>query len=211
MPCPRGFELLAPTCPESLPAAGSKEPGTIRPRKAPPLSLHLSYHNDCVIISRALISSPQGGYMVHAARASAPRATAPPSPIQSLAKHNRKPLQLTENKHQRSNSIASFCRNLFAPPPHPTNDDLPFTYDTSRITNHQPLLTHHAFLIATRQLLEIELTPSQQTRKHFLIATNFDLSASVPHRDNPLRIFLIATDPDSEIWQPYETKRETIF
>ena len=29
-----------------------------------PHSLHLNYLNDCVIISRALISSPQGGYMV---------------------------------------------------------------------------------------------------------------------------------------------------
>ena len=35
-----------------------------------PLSLHLRYLNDCVIISRVLISSRQGGYMVHAARAS---------------------------------------------------------------------------------------------------------------------------------------------
>src|SRR5277367_3318345 len=31
-------------------------------------------------------------------------------PNQSLAKHNRKPMQLIENKHQRSKSIASFCR-----------------------------------------------------------------------------------------------------
>ena len=30
--------------------------------------------------------------------------------IQSLAKHNRKPTQLTENNRQRSKSIASFCR-----------------------------------------------------------------------------------------------------
>jgi len=31
-------------------------------------------------------------------------------PNQSLAKHNRKPTQMTENKQQRSKSIASFCR-----------------------------------------------------------------------------------------------------
>src|SRR5271168_373777 len=41
------------------------------------VSLYLSYLNDCVIISRALISSPQGGYMVHTARASTPSAPAP--------------------------------------------------------------------------------------------------------------------------------------
>jgi len=34
----------------------------------------------------------------------------PPSPNQSLAKHNRKPPQMIENKQQRPKSIASFCR-----------------------------------------------------------------------------------------------------
>jgi len=51
--------------------------GTIRPRESPPLSLHLNYRNECVIISRAPISAPQGGYMVHAARASTASAPAP--------------------------------------------------------------------------------------------------------------------------------------
>src|SRR5579863_3568432 len=136
------------------------------PPRDPPHSLHLNHHNYCAIISRALISSQQGGYMVHAARASVNRATArfilrparrrrdgsaaskgssatPPSPNQSLAKHNRKPTQLTENNHQRPKSIASFCRNLSAPPPHPTNHDSRGTY--------------HAFLISSRPGLEIEL------------------------------------------------------
>ena len=62
-----------------MPAAGSKGPGTIRPREAPPRSFPLRYRNYCAIISRALISSRQGGYMVHAARASTASATAPPS------------------------------------------------------------------------------------------------------------------------------------
>jgi len=124
--------------------------------------------------------------MLHAASASVNRATArfilrparrrrdgsaaskggsasPPSPIQSLAKHNRKPVQLAENKHQRPESIASFCRN-FAPGAPP----------------HQSLLTTHGFLIASRQLLENELTRSPQTRKHFLIATFSGLSAPAP-------------------------------
>jgi hypothetical protein len=46
------------------------------PREVPPLGLHLNYLNYCAIISRALISSRQRGYMVHAARASVNRATA---------------------------------------------------------------------------------------------------------------------------------------
>jgi len=107
--------------------------------------LHLHYRNYCAIISRALISSPQGGYMVHAARASTPRAATPPSPNQSLAKHNRKPIQLAENKHRRSKSITSFCRTLLAPP-HPTNHDSRGTYHASRSTNHRSLLTNRAFL-----------------------------------------------------------------
>jgi hypothetical protein len=105
--------------------------------------------------------------MVNAARASVPRATAPPSPNQSLAKHNRKPTQLTENKHQRSKSIASFCRTLLTPP-HATNHDSRVTYHASRFTSHHSLLTSHAFLIGSRPLLEIELTHSQQTRKYFV-------------------------------------------
>ena len=117
--------------------------------------------------------------MVNAARASASRAMAPPSPIQSLAKHKRKPTQLTENKYQRSKSIASFCRNL-SDPPHPTNHDSRVTYHASRFTNHQSVLTNHAFLIGSRQLLEIELTRSQQTRKHFPIATFFDSLPPAP-------------------------------
>jgi hypothetical protein len=54
----------------------------------------------------------------------------------------------------------------------------------SRTTNHQSLLTNHAFLIATRPELEIELTHSQQTRKLFLIATFSAISAPAPHLAN---------------------------
>ena len=98
------------------------QPGTIQPREAPPLSLHLSYLNDCVIISRALISSPQGGCMVHAACASTVSAPAP--------------------------------------------------------------LSTRNFLIASRQILKIELTHSQQTRKHFLIASFSASLAPAPHLTN---------------------------
>ena len=47
--------------------------------------------------------------MVHAARVSTPRVASPPSPNQSLAKHNRKPPQLLENKQRQFKSIARFC------------------------------------------------------------------------------------------------------
>ncbi len=133
--------------------------------------------------------------MVHAARASFtlraclwqgrrahPRAATPPSPNQSLAKHNRKPSQLTENKHQRSKSIASFCRNSPAPPPHLTNYHSRCMYHAWRSTNLQSPLTNHEFLIGSRQLLEIELNPSQQTRKHFLTGGFSAISAPAPPR-----------------------------
>ena len=126
--------------------------------------------------------------MVHAARASNASAPAPPSPIQSLAKHNRKPSQLAENNHQRPKSIASFSP-LFCPCAAPRRSQLKhppasnrnkFAHSgvgrpmprVCRFTNHQSLLTNHAFLIATRQLLEINPTHSQQRRKHFLFDTN---------------------------------------
>ena len=101
-------------CPESLPAAGLKGPGAIRPREPPPRSLHLNYRNDCVIISRALISSPQGGYMVHAARATTASSPAPLSTRHFL--------------------IASFSA-ISAPAPHLTHHysrTEPFLFDTNK-------------------------------------------------------------------------------
>jgi hypothetical protein len=78
-----------------------------------------------------------------------------------------------------SKSIASFCRN-FAPCAPP----------------HQSLLTTHGFLIASRQLLENELTCSQQKRKHFLIASFSAISELAPYLTNhglPITPFLFAT------------------
>jgi hypothetical protein len=128
-----------------------------RPRCAslpPSRCLFLCYRTDCVIISRALISSLQGGYMLNAARVSGRRAPAPPSPNQSLAKHNRKPLQLAENKHRRPKSIASFCRFL-APAPH--------------LADHYSRIA--PFLFNTNVPAQKNLTCSQQTRKQFLFNT----------------------------------------
>jgi hypothetical protein len=57
------------------------------------------------------------------------------------------------------------------------------------------LVTHYwlrSFLIAT-QVLDIELTHSQQTRKHFLIATIPGVSAPTPHCNIATRATLTAT------------------
>jgi NADH-quinone oxidoreductase subunit I len=74
------------------------------------------------------------------------------TPNQSLAKHNRKPSQLTENNHQRPKSIASFCRCCGAQPilahyiwGHCTASDAQLRTQTSRVTNHQsPITTHES-------------------------------------------------------------------
>jgi hypothetical protein len=105
--------------------------------------LHLNYRNNCAIISRALISSSQRGYMVHAPRAST--ASAPP-----------------------------------------------------------PLSARH-FLIASRQILKIKLTPSQQTKKHFLIASFSAISAPAPHltnHDSRITSFLFNTNKAHKIIIP---------
>ena len=120
---------------------------TARRCRLAPRNLHLNYRNDCVIISRAPISSTQGGYMVHAARASTASAPAPHSTLR--------------------------------------------------------------FLIASRQILKIKITRSQQTRKHFRIATIPCVSA--PHCNIAARATRIATDPDSEIWQTNENIKRNDF
>ena len=58
----------------------------------------------------------------------------PPTPNQSLAKHNRKPSQIIENNHQRPKSITIFCR-LFddcIAPPYSRNKKLRVLTATSR-------------------------------------------------------------------------------
>jgi hypothetical protein len=112
--------------------------------------------------------------MLHAARASAPRAAAPPSPRQFLI--DTSAIKIVRNSPE-NNALNFSNRSKIACLPAPfahvlrsRNHDSPVTYHGSRFTNHQSLLTKRAFLIAT-QILETDLTPSQQTRKHFLIAT----------------------------------------
>jgi len=186
--------------------------------RVPAHGVHLNYRNDCVIISRALISSPQRGYMVHASRASTASAPAPFSARhfligRSAIKNARNSPEI--NALDFSNRPIKAC--LRAPFPRvsrPKYHHLPETYRGSLITNHQSLLTNHAFLIASRQILKIRLTPTQQTRKLFLIASFSASSAPaslLTGPKSPIAPFLTATHPNSEILQPHESKRETIF
>jgi hypothetical protein len=134
----------------------------------------LNYRNYCAIISRALISSPQGGYMVHAANAKAARATAPPSTRHFLIA--RAAIKIARNSPE--NNALNFSnrpKRACLPPPlshgvRSKNHDSPLTHHAARFTTHQSLLTTHAFLIANDQLLETELTPSAPTQSAFLIA-----------------------------------------
>src|SRR5271156_359276 len=160
-------------------------PDTIRPREPPPLSLHLNHGNYCAIISRALISSPQEGYMVHAARASTASARGPLStrhflighaPIKNARNSPEYNALYFSNRLKTANCSARFSRVLRS-----KNHDSPVARHRSRFTTHQSLPTNHAFLIASRQILEIELTPSQQTRKYFLIASFSASLAPAPH------------------------------
>ena len=66
------------------------------------------------------------------------------------------------------------------------------TYRSSSITRHCPI---PQFLIASRQLLEIRLTRSQQTRKLFLIASFSAVSAPLPTNPDPrIASFLFDTN-----------------
>jgi hypothetical protein len=131
------------------------QPGAVRPRDAPPLSLHLNYRNDCVIISRALISSPQGGYMVHAARVSTARAPAPPSPrhfliarggIKNACNSPENNALNFSNRLKTANSSARFSHVSRS-----RNHHSPVTHHASGSTNHQSLPSNHSFLIASPQ------------------------------------------------------------
>jgi|HubBroStandDraft_6_1064221.scaffolds.fasta_scaffold1077392_2 hypothetical protein len=157
-------------CPESLPAAGSKGAGPTRPRQSRPLSLHLNYRNNCVIISRALISSPQGGYMVHAARASTASARAPLSTRHFLIGC----AAIKTARNSPENNVLNFSNRLktasfstrFSRVLRSRNHHSRVTHHASRFNSHCSPLMHYSSLVA--KILKIELTRSQQTRKHFL-------------------------------------------
>jgi hypothetical protein len=143
VPLPRVFELLA----LNLAQSGSAE--------LPPCSLHLNYRNDCVIISRALISSRQGGYMVDAARTSIASARGPLPTRQFLigrtaiknARNSPENNALNfSNRLKTANCSARFSRVLRA-----KHQRSPVAHHASRFTTHQSLLSDRAFLIASER------------------------------------------------------------
>jgi hypothetical protein len=113
--------------------------------------------------------------MVNAARASTASASAPPSARQfpigraSIKNAHKSPENKALNFSNRS-KIAS-VGGRFAP------HNSPITIQKSVIATSHPHFPQ--FLIAT-QILNIELTRTQQTRKHFLVTTKFDFSAPAP-------------------------------
>jgi hypothetical protein len=77
----------------------------------------------------------------------------------------------------------------------PTNHDSQVMNHAPRLTDHQSLLTDHALLIASREILNIRLICSQQTRKLFLIATFYGCWGPAPrfsahHSEHINRAFL---------------------
>jgi len=90
----------------------------------------------------------------------------------------------------------------YAPPSRPLTHN-PIQPQNRSAACHSSVVTHHCqFLIASREILRIHLTPSQQTRKSFLIASFSGSLAQPSHPANPnspIPSLLIATHPDSEI------------
>ena len=80
-------------------------------------------------------------------------------PIQSLAKHNRKPTQLTENNQQRPKSIASFCR-VFVDRPVLSHQIPPTTLHETLITTHHLPLTSHPPLPASTDSAKVNAMAS---------------------------------------------------
>src|SRR5271156_6929683 len=123
--------------------------------------------------------------MVHAARPSTASARAPLSPRHFLIGHA--PIKNARNSPESnalnfSNRLKTRCfsgrsARVFRSKYHHS----PVTRRASLVANHPSPRTNHAFLIASRQILKIELTPSQQTRKYFLIASFSASLAPAPH------------------------------
>ncbi len=152
-------------CPESLPAAGLKGPGAIRPREPPPRSLHLNYRNDCVIISRALVSSRQGSYMVHAARAaavSAPAALSPRHPLIDVTAIRNAGNSRENNELNFSNRPKNACSGAHSAP-----KKSPITTQKPAIVSAPAPLSTRRFLIASHQHIKNRANPLKTNDKIF--------------------------------------------
>jgi len=142
--------------------------------------------------------------MVHAARASTASAPAPLSTRHFLIGH----AAIKNARNSPENNALNFSNRLktairsarFSQVLRSKDYRSRGTYHASRFTSHQSRLTNHAFLIASRQILKIELTPSQQTRKHFLIATFSRISAPLlTNHHSPIAPFLFNTNKAHKI------------
>jgi len=135
--------------------------------------------------------------MVHAARASTGSAPAPPSARQfpigrASIKSARKSPENNALNFSSQSKIAPVGRRFAA-------RNSPITTQKSVIVTSHPHSPQ--FLIAT-QILNIELTRSQQTRKNFLIATKFDFLAPAPRlkiHDSRSESFLFDTNKARKI------------
>ena len=134
--------------------------------------------------------------MVDAAHVSATRATTPPSPCRAKISHrhlvsarpansNRHKMQLESSVTSRKQTTAPDSnRHKFCPKSGPalrptavTKPNSPLTAPKSATVSSIPLFPFS--LIAT-QILDFALTRSQQTRKHFLIATISGIALPAP-------------------------------
>jgi hypothetical protein len=89
---------------------------------------------------------------------------------QSLAKHNRKPIQLVENKKQYPKSIANFGPLLAMRAASPCR----------RIANRQPRNAHRSISNRNRPGFRNSAIPWKQTRNDFLTATKSPMSQNLP-------------------------------
>jgi hypothetical protein len=104
--------------------------------------LLLRYRTDDVIISRGLIASRRGGYMVNAARASAPCAASPHSARHFLT--GRTAIRIARNSPENnalnfSNPPKRAC--LRAPFSHVSG---PKNHESRVAVHHSPITTHHS-------------------------------------------------------------------
>jgi hypothetical protein len=197
-----------------------RQPGTIWPRDTPLHSLHLNYRNDCVIISCALISSPQGGYMVHAARASTASARGPLPTRHFLIGH----AAIKNARNSPENNALDFsnrlktaiCSARFSHVLRSRNHQSRIAEHVSPSTNHQSPLTNHAFLFNTNKphRITILMRPLLKTKeKQFSIQYKFALrdiglpteaATSLPLRPEPNRFLRRSRASYLKIETPFE-------
>jgi hypothetical protein len=183
----------------------------------------LSYHNDCVIINRALLPPKRGGRMHHAACATT-NYVPPPRPLipTPCAQQNysaapaRHSSLITPHVLIGSHQLLEFrlIRSQQTRKHFLTGGFSARLANGAALATQQSQLTTRGFSIASEIKSKTNPTCSKQTSKYFSIAIFacfWRTPATSPTTDPRITIFLTATHPDSGIPQPHESKRETIF